>query len=217
MRVDGYGASEMASFKLVRMSRREDRWTTPGGVNMQPDIMRGADGGKFGKGIVGAKDGCAGCSIYVKRRVSLRLGLFDLGIESGGKHATHRVSRNGPDCGAAKTKHLGCFFDTVVTVGASEKDELAVLRRVTMLLCVREQGVAGDDYGGGVRGRSTLDRDAACVGSGKAEEVGEGARGCFFDKSERRRDLVNVNIGVEKSENEFRDDADGVCGGVEFV
>lgn len=149
--------------------------------------------------------------------MSLRLGFFDLGRESGGEHVTHRVSQNGPDRGAAKTKHLGCFFDTVVTVGASEKDELAVLKRVTMLLCVREQGVAGDDYGGGIRGRSTLDGDAACVGSGKAEEVGEGVRGCFFDKSERRRDLVDMNISVENSENEFRSDADGVGGGVEFI
>lgn len=179
--------------------------------------MSGANGGKFGNGIVGAEDSCAGCGVQVKRCVSLSLGLFDLGRESEGKHATRRVSGNGPDCEAAKTKHLGCLFDTVVTVRASEKDELAILRGVTMLLCIGEQGVAGNNHGSGVRGRSALNRNAACVGSGKAEEIGEGARGCFFDKSERRGDLVDMNIGIENSENEFRGDADGVGGGVEFV
>ena len=62
-----------------------------------------------------------------------------------------------------------------------------------------------------------MDRNAAYMGSGKAEEVRESVRGGFFDDSEGRGDLVNVEICVEDGEDEFRSEADGVSGGVKFV
>ncbi len=181
MRVDGYGIGEMASFELVRMSGREDSGAAPGGVYVEPEVVSGTDGGDFGKGVIGAEDGGAGRGVHVERRVSVCLGLFNLRGESVRKHASRRISGNGPDGGAAKPKHLGCFFDAVVTVGACEKDELAVLRKATVLLGIGEKSIASNDYGSSVRGRTALGRDAVCVGSGKIEEVGEGAGGGFFD------------------------------------
>ena len=117
---------------------------------MQPEVVSSADGGEVGEGIVGAEDSGAGGGVDVEGRVPVGLGFFDLGREGGGEHSAGRVGGDGPDGRRAETEHLGCFLDAVVTVGAGEEDELAVLGGVTVLLRVGEQGVTGDDYRGSV-------------------------------------------------------------------
>lgn len=56
----------------------EDGGTTPGGVDVEPDVVSFADGSDFGKGVLRAEDGSSRCAVNVEGGVAFPFGLFDL-------------------------------------------------------------------------------------------------------------------------------------------
>lgn len=217
MRVDGYAVGEVGAGEFGGVRGREDGGAAPGGVDVQPEVVARADVGDGREGVVGAEDGGAGRGVHVEGGVAGIFGGGNGGVEGGGHHAAGGVDGDGPHGRGTEAQHLRGFFDAVVPVGAGEEDEFAPAGGVTFCFRVWEEGVARDDDGGGVGGGAALDGDAARVGAGQAEEVGEGAGGGFLDDGQGGRDLVDVDIGVEDGEDELGGYAYGIGGSVEFV
>lgn len=110
--------------------------------------MRFTDGGDFGKGIVGTIDGGSGGGIYVKGSFVFGNALFDEGVEFGGDHTTLRIDGDGNHIIGSQTTHLSGFFQGIVTMSRSEEDELMI--SISILFCVWEKSIAGNDHGGSV-------------------------------------------------------------------
>ena len=104
------------------MGGGEDGGAAPGAVDVQPEVVTGADGGDGGEGIVGAEDGGARCGVHVEDRVAGGFGFGDARLEFGGDHAAGGVDGDGPDGGGAEAEHLRGFFDAVVAMSAGEDD-----------------------------------------------------------------------------------------------
>ena len=102
-------------------------------------------------------------------------------------------------------------------MGRSEEDEFEIVDRVAMDFGVREEGIAGDDHGGGIGTGTPLDGNAASMGSIEAEEVSESAGRVLFDHGQGRRNFICVDVGIESGENKLGGNARGVGRGVEFA
>lgn len=57
-----------------------------------------------------------------------------------------------------------------------------------------------------------MDGYSTSMGPCETEEGRKGSGGCFFDNGEGRRGVVDVDIGVEDREDEFRGYTRGVGG-----
>lgn len=193
VRVDGDGVGEVRSLELVAVFGGEDDWAAPAGVNVQPHAKLLADGGDFGKRLVGAADGGARGGIDVERRLALLFGLGDEVAEGRGAHAAVVIDGDGPDTVTAKTADHGALLDRVVAVGAGEDDKV-VGGSDALCLGVRVEGVAGDDKRGQVAGAAALAGDAAGKVAGEAKEVGQGSAGGLFNDGKGGRDLVDVKL-----------------------
>ena len=55
------------------------------------------------------------------------------------------------------------------------------------------------------------------MGSVEAKEVGESPSRVFFDYGQCGRNFVYVNVGVQRSEDQFSGEAGGVGRGVQFA
>lgn len=88
MRVDGDGIRQVRSIQSVLGQRpREDGRTAPGGVDVQPEVVRAADLGDGAQGVVAAQDGRAGGGVDVEGGFVFGLGLGDEGFEGRRVHA----------------------------------------------------------------------------------------------------------------------------------
>ena len=218
VRVHGDGVGEVAAGELGRVGGGEGGGAAPGGVDVQPEAVLPADGGEGPDGVVGAEDGGAGRRVEVEGRLALRLRRGDEGGEGGGVHAAGvRVHGDGADGRGAEAEHLGGLFDAVVAVGRGEEDEFQIVCGVAVGFGGGVEGVAGDDYGRGVGHGAPLHGNAAGVGSGEAEETGEGTGRVFFDHGEGGRYFVRVDVGVQGRQDQLGGEAGGVRRGVQFA
>ena len=118
VRIDGDGVCEVAPCEFVGVGGREDGGAAPGGVDVQPEVVLLADGGKGSDGVVGAQDGGSSRGVEVKWREALVFGLGDEVRERGWVHAAgFGVHGDGADGRGAEAEHLRGFFDAVVPVG----------------------------------------------------------------------------------------------------
>lgn len=183
VRVDRDGVGAVAAGQFGRVGGGEDGGAAPGGVDVQPEVVRGADGCERGDGVVGAQDGGAGRGVEVEWGLASLLGLGDEGGQGGGVHAAGLgVHGDGDDGGGAEAERLRGFFDAVVSVGGGEEDEAEVVGGIAVGFGGGVEGVAGDYYGRGVGTGAPLDGNAAGMGSVEAEEVGEGTGRVFFNQ-----------------------------------
>lgn len=211
VRVHGDGVGEVAAGQLGRVRGGEDGGAAPGGVEVQPEAVRAADGGEGLDRVVRAEDRGAGRRVEVKGRLALFLGGGDEGGEGGRVHAAGvGVHGDGADGGGAEAEHLGGFFDAVVAVGRGEKDQFEIVGRVAVGFGVGVEGIAGDDDGRGVGVGASRHGNAACMGSVKAEQVGQSTGRVLFDQGQCGRDLVCVDVGIEGSEDQFGGEARSV-------
>ena len=126
MRVDGDGIRQVRPIEpFLRQRRREDGRTAPGGVDVQPEVVRAADLGDGAQGVVAAQDGRAGGGVDVEGGFVFGVGLGDEGCEGRGVHAARCAGcGHRPDGRGAEAEHLGGFFDAVVAVSAGEEDQV---------------------------------------------------------------------------------------------
>lgn len=125
--------------------------------------------------------------------------------------------RDGPDGIGAETEHLGSLFDAIAGIGAGEEDEGVRGGVDAGGFGGGVEGVAGDYYGGCIGCRATWDGNAAGVRACETKEGGEGFGGSFFDDGKGGGGVVDVEVGVEDGEDEFRGYARSVGGSVEFL
>ena len=77
VRVHGDGVGQVAAGEFGGVGGREDDGAAPGGVDVEPEIVRLADGGEGADGVVGAEHGGAGGGVEVEGRLALAFGLGD--------------------------------------------------------------------------------------------------------------------------------------------
>lgn len=142
-------------------------------VDVQPEVVRFADGGEGDDRVVGAENRGAGGGVEVEWRVAF---FFRLGDERGQGRGVHAaglwVHGDRADGRGAEAEHLSRLRDAVVGVGGGEEDELQVVGRVAVSLGFGVEGVAGDYYGRDVGIGASWDGHAACMGPVEAEEIG---------------------------------------------
>ena len=130
-------------------------------------------------------------------------------------HASSLVDGDGDHGVGAEAADLGCLLETVVAVGGSEEDEPLVA--VALSLGLREEVVPGDDDRTEVSSTSTRLAHATGVRALEAVELCHLARGLLLDQRQRWRDWVDVQVGVQRREQQVCGQADGRGGGVELV
>lgn len=218
VRVDGDGVGEVAAGQFAGVGRGEDGGAAPGGVDVQPEVVRLADGGEGFDGVIGAQDRGPRRGVEVEGREALVFGFSDAGGEGGRVHAAGlRVYGDGADGRGAEAEHLSGFFDAVVAVGRGEDDEFEVVGAVAVGFGIREEGVAGDYYGRGVGAGTPLYGDAASMGSVEAEEVGESTGRVLFNHGQCGGNFVCVDVGIESGKDQFGSEAGSVSRGIEFT
>lgn len=157
MWIDGDRVGQVRASEFVCVRGREDGWATPGSVDMQPEGMRDADGCDRLNGVERSKDGSSGGRVDEEGSKPFGLGLFNQSTQLRWYHAAGRVGRYGPDCRTAESEHLCRFLDTIVAMSAGKEDEFPALDRVSILLGIWKESIAGDYDRGCIRCRTALD------------------------------------------------------------
>lgn len=70
VRVHGDGVGEVAPGEFVSVGGGEDDGPSPRGVDVEPHVVRFANGGEGSDGVVGAEDGGAGGGVQVEGGVA---------------------------------------------------------------------------------------------------------------------------------------------------
>ena len=96
----------MAAGHAVAVRGGEDAAAAPGAVDVEPDVVLGAEGGEWGDRVVGAEDGGPGGRVEVEGSEALGFGGGDEAGEGGGVHgAGFGVDGDGADGGGADLIH----------------------------------------------------------------------------------------------------------------
>lgn len=104
-----------------------------------------------------------------------------------------------------------------MAVGGSEEDQLEIIGGVAVGFGVGVEGVAGNYDGGHVGDGTSLYGNAASMGSVEAKEVGESTGCMLLDYGQCRGNLVRVDVGVQRSKDQFSGEAGGIGRGVELA
>lgn len=132
------------------MGGGEDGGAAPRGVDVEPEVVRFADLGDFGEGVIGAEDGGSRRGVDVEGGFLFRLGFEDERVELGGDHAALGVDGDGDHVVGSESTHLRGFLQGVMPMGGGKEHEF--MRCIAGFPRLGEEIVSSDDDGGCVGG-----------------------------------------------------------------
>lgn len=193
VRVDGDAVGEGAAVEAGGGDFGvEDDAAAPAAVDVQPEVVRLADGAERAVGVEGAVDGGAGGGVDEEGRFAALLALLDQSLEFVWAHAACGVDGHTDDVLAPQAEEVCCFFDRVVAVGGGEEGELVV--SIALGLGRWVQRVPRDDYGRAVGCAAAGLRDASRELCGETKETRQVLCRRLLDEGEYGRDLVDMRL-----------------------